>query len=128
MTDNLRLENGRERKEGYFLIEISEQVAAAVDPTNVLTLSLGDIPNPIRKLVLTTFGSAHIYCITFCIHILTHFAKHVPASIVFLASDRWTESRCITERKQRICQILIRGKLSLPFLHQPATPPTYCSL
>ena len=95
MTDNLRLE---EREwEGYFLIEISEQVAAG--PTNVLTVSLGDIPNPIRKLVLTILGSAPIYYITFCIHILTHFAKHAPASIVFLASDRWTEVHYGAEAK-----------------------------
>ena len=41
MTDNLRLERERE---GYFLIEISEQVACGLAiPPNVLTASLGQI-------------------------------------------------------------------------------------
>ena len=181
MTDNLRLE-----REGYFLIEISEQVARLMylrqasgilqrggiymwHPQNCLALWTqnplpfratnldyenyatarlplgGDVIHGIRISEQTTYtepkkslymwlgeccrqveaeevsksrnkihpamykdffwalhmnfgfgwGLIHIYYITFPIHILTHFAKHIPTSIVFLAEGiRWT---CITE-------------------------------
>ena len=97
---------------------------AAAGSTNVLTLSLGDIPNPIRKLALTTFGSAHIYNTTFYastyIHILAHFAKHVPASIVFLASDRWTEGGALRSGSKGFARSLSEANcLSPSCISQP---------